>query len=93
MTKAGISSTKRSGIVILAQFQDVKFKKSKADFENLLNKSGYNGTGSVKDYYEDQFGDGWEFNFEVSEIVTLPNKLKHYGENDAAGSLFTFLID
>lgn len=85
MTKAGISSTKRSGIVILAQFQDVKFKKSKADFENLLNKSGYNGTGSVKDYYEDQFGDGWEFNFEVSEIVTLPNKLKYYGENDAAG--------
>ena len=85
MTKGNLSSGKRSAIIILAQFQDVKFKKTKADFENLLNQRGYNGTGSAKDYYEDQFGEGWEFNFEVSDIVTLPEKLKHYGENDSKG--------
>ena len=83
-TKASSTIQKR-GIAILAQFQDTKFKYTKEDFEKLLNEKGYKGTGSAKDYYEAQFGDGWEFTFDVSEIVTLPKNVKYYGENDSNG--------
>lgn len=78
--------TSKRGLAILAQFSDVKFTYTREDFQKLLNQKGYNGTGSVKDYYEDQFGQGWEFTFDVSEIITLPNKLKYYGQNDSYGN-------
>lgn len=86
MTKSTTVSQKRRGLVILAQFQDVKMTFTKADFLRMLNEQGYNGTGSAKDYYEQQFGEGWEFNFDVSDPVTLPNNLRYYGENDADGN-------
>lgn len=81
-TRSTSSVNHKKGLAILAQFQDVKFTYSKEDFHKLLNEKGYNGTGSAKDYYEAQFGKNWEFTFDVSEIVTLPNNLKYYGEND-----------
>lgn len=87
-TRSGAPIHKK-GIAILAQFQDVKFTRTKEDFQNLLNQRGYDGTGSAKDYYEEQFGEGWEFSFDVSDIVTLPFNLKYYGENsqsDDSGS-------
>lgn len=84
LTKTQTQKTTLRGIAILAQFQDTKFTYTKEDFHNLLNKKGYNNTGSAKDYYESQFGEGWEFIFDVSDIVTLPNNLKYYGANDSA---------
>ena len=75
LTKTQTEKITKRGIAILAQFQDTKFTYSKEDFYNLLNQKGYNNTGSVKDYYESQFGEGWEFIFEVSDIVTLPNNV------------------
>ena len=73
----------RKVIVIPVQFTDVKFTYTADDFRNLLNKKDYIGTGSVKDYYESQFGENWTFTFDVTDIVTMPNSLKYYGENDA----------
>ena len=84
VTKAQTTKITKKGIAILAQFPDTGFTYTKEDFHNLLNKKGYNSTGSAKDYYEDQFGDNWEFIFDVSDIVTLPNDLKYYGANDPA---------
>lgn len=81
-TKSSTKTVKR-GIAILAQFTDVKFTHTKEDIHKLLNQEGYNNTGSAKDYYQDQFGDNWEFIFDVSEIVTLPNTLKYYGQNSS----------
>lgn len=81
-TKGTTKTTHKKGIAILAQFQDVEFTYSRTDFLNLLNQKGYKGTGSAKDYYESQFGSDWEFTFDVSEIITLPNTLRYYGENN-----------
>lgn len=81
-TRSSAQTTQKRGIAILAEFQDIKFTFTKDDFHNLLNQKGYNGTGSAKDYFEDQLGENWEFSFDVSDIVTLPNNLKYYGEND-----------
>jgi M6 family metalloprotease-like protein len=83
MTKGSDSKIQKKGIVLLVQFNDTKFKYTKADFEAMLNSPNYNGTGSAKDYYEQQFGEGWEFTFDVSDIITLNWPVKHYGENDS----------
>lgn len=84
-TRSSADMTRKRGLAILVEFSDVKFTYTKDDIHRLLNQSGYNGTGSAKDYYEDQFGEGWEFTFDVSEIVTLPNRLRYYGQNDSYG--------
>jgi M6 family metalloprotease-like protein len=82
LTKSQAAKTTKKGIAILAQFPDTKFTYTKEDFHNLLNQKGYNNTGSAKDYYEAQFGEGWEFSFDVSDIITLPNNVKYYGANN-----------
>lgn len=84
-TKGGEETVQMKAIAILVEFSDVKFQHTKEDFEKLLNEPGYKGTGSAKDYFEDQFGQGWEFSFDVSEIITLDWPVKHYGENTADG--------
>ena len=82
LTKSTDSKVSRKGLAILAQFPDTKFTYTKEDFHNLLNQKGYKGTGSAKDYYEAQFGENWEFEFDVTDIITLPFELKYYGAND-----------
>lgn len=84
-TKSSSGIVQNRGLALLVEFSDTKFTYRKSDFENLLNKKGYNGTGSAKDYYEDQFGEGHEFVFDVSDIITLQHSAKHYGENDKDG--------
>lgn len=93
MQKAGAvtrSETKatKHGLVILAQYKDVKFRHSRTDFEDMLTKEGYshNGaTGSAKEYFGAQFGDKMDFSFDVSEIVTLPSNREYYGTNNHYG--------
>ena len=87
ITKSGTKATKH-GLVILAQYKDVKFKHSKSDFENLLTQKGYsyNGaTGSAIEYFNAQFGNSVDFSFDVSDIVTLPSNRQYYGANDFYG--------
>lgn len=89
VTRADNGTVQKHGIVVLAQYSDVKFTYKKDDFVRMLTQKGYsdNGaTGSAIDYFNAQFGDGWNFSFTVSDIVTLPNTRKYYGKNDASGS-------
>lgn len=89
MTKAGDQSVIKRGIIILAEFSDVKFKFKKENFVNLLTKEGYdyNGaTGSAKKYFDDQFEGRVQFEFEVSDIVTLTKNREYYGGNDRDGN-------
>lgn len=84
MTKAD-GPERRHGIVILAQFKDVPFTFTREDFVEMLTKKDYseNGaTGSAIDYFNAQFNGQVEFSFDVSEIVTLPEKRSYYGKND-----------
>ncbi|MGN0190611.1 MAG: M6 family metalloprotease domain-containing protein, partial [Candidatus Cryptobacteroides sp.] len=89
LTKAGGTPTVRHGIIILTEFSDVSFKYSKSDIEAMICSAGYTNTsgapGSAKDYFEAQFGDGYEFQFEVSDIVKLTKKRAYYGSNDSDG--------
>lgn len=79
----------KHGLIILANFKDVDFQYTKEDFERLLTEHGYsvNGaTGSAKDYFDEQFQGQLEFDFHVSDIVTLSKDRAHYGENDNDGN-------
>ena len=76
----------KHGLIILAQYQDVKFRKGhgRDAFVDLLTKEGYNvngATGSAKEYFDNQFDGMYEFEFEVSEIVTLSGNRAYYGKN------------
>lgn len=87
-TKAGNVTTKH-GLVILAQYTDVHFTHSKSSFSDMLNKQGYshNGaTGSAKQYFDDQFEGRVNFEFTVSDIVTLSGNQAYYGANDRDGN-------
>lgn len=85
----GQETVVKHGLVILAEFKDVKFKHTKEDFEKLLTQEGYsvNGaTGSAKEYFDDQFKGLMEFDFHVSGIVTLSKDRSYYGKNDGDGN-------
>lgn len=85
--KSGDASTAKHGLVILAEYSDVKFKHGRQEFVEMLTMQGYavNGaTGSAKDYFDSQFHGMFTFDFAVSEIVTLSNRRAFYGKNDYA---------
>ena len=86
-TKSGENVEERHGLVILAQFKDLKFQEghTKETFTRMLMESGYdrNGaTGSAKDYFDDQYEGYFTFSFDVSDIVTLSKNYAYYGSND-----------
>ncbi len=86
-TRNGDAAIKH-GIVILAQYSDVKFTYSREDFVDLLTLKGYsrNGaSGSAKEYFDEQFVGKVDFRFDVSEIVTIPGKRADYGGNRSNG--------
>jgi len=86
-TKADGKATKH-GLVILAQYADVPFTFKKENFERMLTQEGYsyNGaTGCAKEYFNAQFEGMVEFDFDVSEIVTLSRNRAFYGANDESG--------
>lgn len=91
MTKAEDTSEDtpvKHGLVILAAYRDIDFKMSRTSFDNLLNKEGYsfNGaTGSAKEYFDAQFNGQIEFDFHVTDIVTLQKNRSYYGGNNAYG--------
>ena len=88
MTKASGVAIQKHGIVLLAEYSDVKFKYRREDFQAMLTQKGYSvggATGSAKEYFENQFGEGYEFNFDVSDIVTLKRTRAYYGGNDKNG--------
>ncbi|MGM9736550.1 MAG: M6 family metalloprotease domain-containing protein [Candidatus Cryptobacteroides sp.] len=87
-TKAGGTTITKHGIVLLAAFKDVPFSYTKEDFARMLTEQGYDrsgATGCAKDYFESQFGEGFEFNFDVADIVTMSHKRSYYGDNDSDG--------
>ena len=75
----------KHGIIILAAFKDVPFTYTQDNFKDLINKEGYNvagATGCAKEYFDAQFNGKFQFLFDVSPIVTLPNNRNYYGANN-----------
>lgn len=82
-TKAAVE--KRKNVILLVQFDDLRFKYSKSNFQEMLTGQSY-PTGSALKYFNDQFEGKYDFEFAVSSIVTLSKGYAYYGENDDEGN-------
>lgn len=81
----------KKGIVILAQFTDVKFKTANnlAKYKRIMNEEGYSEgsfRGSVSDYFKDQSAGQFELDFDVVGPYTMKNNQSYYGKNDSQGN-------
>ncbi|MBP1530659.1 MAG: M6 family metalloprotease domain-containing protein [Bacteroidaceae bacterium] len=80
---------KKRGIVILAQYKDVKFKSANnlAKYKRILNEEGYTTSegfrGSVADYFKAQSRGLFELDFDVVGPFTMPENRSYYGANDS----------
>ena len=73
------------GLVILVEFSDVSFVKTRQNFDDLLNKEGYsyNGaTGSARDYFKDASNGKYVPEFDVYGPYRLDSVMSYYGQND-----------
>lgn len=72
-------------LLVLVDFPDCEFKKTKSDFESLMNQLNYtdNGCyGSVRDFYlENSFGQ-LDLTTDVVGVYRLKNNRAYYGGND-----------
>lgn len=86
------------GLVILAQYQDIKFtEKSTSElFKELIDGQGYKGdlaSGSVRDYFTDQSNGLFTPEFDVVGPVTLPQKRVYYGGDKEGEKASQMIID
>ena len=90
-SKAGKPSTatkgRHRGLVILMQFDDVKFvtENPKETFTRFFNEAGYTDygmTGSVRDYFLKQSYGQLEIDFDVVGPYTTVYEMKYYGAHD-----------
>ena len=74
-------------LVILGEYADVAYSHTRQQFVNLFTQEGYNDYGSVSDYFNDQLGEFYDFQFDVAPtIVRLSKKRAYYGGNDDANA-------
>ena len=78
-TRSGESGGLHRTLIILAQFQDLQFTYTREDFERLINGPGQT---SALAYFNLQWKGHTSFQFDISEIVTLPKDYAYYGVNN-----------
>lgn len=82
----------QKGLVILVEYQDVKFQSSYDPhdyFSRMLNEEGfssYGGTGSARDFFRLNSDDQFIPEFDLYGPVTLPKNMAYYGGNDWGGN-------
>ena len=77
----------RRMLLILVEFSDYSFKKSKNDFDKLMNQLNYTDGGrygSVRDYYKENSFDQLDLVTDVVGIYRLSNKRSYYGANEGS---------
>ena len=81
----------KKGLVILVEFQDVKFKSNHTRelFDRMFNEKGFNyegANGSVADYFADQSYGQFTPTFDVVGPVTVSSNMAYYGGNSSSGN-------
>lgn len=79
-----------NGLVILAQYQDIKFSEAATIevYDRVMNEENYNGpvaSGSVRDYFLHQSNNKLKLQFDVVGPVTLSNNRSYYGSAVKSG--------
>ena len=82
-----ISTGNKKFLVVLVEFADVPFKKANADFDKMMNQTGYSAygaTGSVADYYKDQSSGKFNPIFDVVGPVKVSKDMEYYGKHQGS---------
>lgn len=90
MDDALLGRKELKGLVILAEYQDVRFSGDygKEFFDEMLNREGFNeygATGSARDYFVASSMGQFTPEFDVYGPVTLPKNMAYYGQNTSTG--------
>jgi M6 family metalloprotease-like protein len=75
-------------VMILIGFQDKAFTKTREDFDNLMNQSGYNldgAEGSVKDFFTEASYNQFNITTTVAGPYVAAHEMDYYGGNDENG--------
>lgn len=84
-----VSGTDTHGLIILVDFDDLKFTNTQEAIYEQMNAEGYDkndATGSARDYFTAQSSRQFVPTFDVVGPVTLDMPYRYYGGNNAAGS-------
>lgn len=76
-------------LVILMQYKDLYFQKTKNEYYDLFNKVGYNedgAKGSVKDFYLENSYGKFDLTCDVIGPFTAKNNMEYYGGNNSKGN-------
>lgn len=76
------------GLAILVEFSDNSFKTTRQNFDDLLNKDGYNyngATGSAMNYFKDASNGKYVPQFDIFGPYKLDREMAYYGQNDKEG--------
>lgn len=76
----------RRALVILMQYQDLKFRKTKEEFEDLFSSLNYNkdgATGSVRDFYRYASQGQLDYISDIYGPYTSQQSMRYYGANVA----------
>lgn len=68
-------------LVILMEFSDLTFTYAQTDFDDMMNATGYNGTGSFNDFYYDNSYGKFDVVTTVVGPYTATNTAAYYGGN------------
>ena len=74
----------RRMLIILMEYRDVSFKKSRTDFDQLFNEEGYsadNAQGSVRDFYLSASYHQLELESDIYGPYTASYDMSYYGRN------------
>ena len=80
---AGLSGTVNIP-VLLVEFSDISFSRTKDDFERFFNGDGIGSKGSVKEYYATNSDGAVDFNFVIFGPITLSANASQYADASTA---------
>lgn len=89
---------KVKGLVLLVEYQDVKFSENakREIYDELLNSDSYTGdlaTGSVKQYFKDQSDGQFITEFDVAGPFCLDHPMAYYGKGSGGGELVAEMFE
>ena len=76
----------RKVLLVLASFSDKVNQLTAATFNNVMNESNYNSTGSFRDFYLESSFNQLDLTTTVTVWVQVSNTHAYYGGNDASGN-------
>lgn len=84
MVDASFPTTgKRKLLVLLVNFSDTETSYTQQQFDDMMNKEGYGGIGSFRDYYKQQSYGQLDIDVTVTDWIKLPKTKGNYGPDGA----------